>query len=328
MRQDLRELATRSTASGRAATSRVWRRSPPRPRRSSDSVAVMTFANITREPADDWIGTGIAETVSSDLKNIHGLTVIGRARVYDALRNLSSNAHLDESLAIDIGHRLGATWVVVGGFQRMGELVRITANFVEVATGEVRRTVKVDGRINDIFALQDKIVYELSQGLNVVLHGTEIADIERRETDSVEAYESYARGMMNLRQASRDSIDRAIAAFEDATRHDPEYALALGRPRRRLRAQRDLPQRREMLNEGDRDRAARARDRPRARRRAQWLGAALLALGRIDDAIVAIREAIRLEPDNGQAHQALARAYWVGKGDFAAAIPEFERRSS
>ena len=124
----------------------------------------MTFANITREPADDWIGTGIAETVSSDLKNIHGLTVIGRARVFDALRNLSSDAQLDDSLAIDIGRRLGATWVVVGGFQRLGELVRITANFVDVATGEVRRTVKVDGRIDDIFALQDKIVFELTQG--------------------------------------------------------------------------------------------------------------------------------------------------------------------
>ncbi len=136
----------------------------------------MTFVNITREPADDWIGTGIAETVSSDLKNIHGLTVIGRARVYDALRNLSSSAHLDESLAIDIGRRLGATWVVVGGFQRLGELVRITANFVDVGTGEVKRTVKVDGRIGDIFALQDKIVYELSQGLNVVLRGTEVAE--------------------------------------------------------------------------------------------------------------------------------------------------------
>src|SRR5258705_7139222 len=86
------------------------------------SVAVMTFANITREPTDDWIGTGIAETVSSDLKNIHGLTVIGRARVFDSLRNLSSNAQLDESLAIDVGRRLGATWVVVGGFQRLGEL--------------------------------------------------------------------------------------------------------------------------------------------------------------------------------------------------------------
>ncbi len=158
------------------------------------SVAVMTFANITREPADDWIGTGIAETVSSDLKNIHGLTVIGRARVYDALRNLSSTANLDESVAIDIGRRLGATWVVVGGFQRMGEVVRITANFLDVATGTVRRTVKVDGRVSDIFALQDKIVYDLTQGLNLVLRGTEIAEIERQETKSVEAYRAMRAG--------------------------------------------------------------------------------------------------------------------------------------
>jgi tetratricopeptide (TPR) repeat protein len=56
-----------------------------------------------------------------------------------------------------------------------------------------------------------------------------------------------------------------------------------------------------------------------------WLGAALLNLGRTDEAMAAIREAIRIEPDNGQAHQALARAFWVGKGDFASAIPEFER---
>ena len=186
----------------------------------------MTFSNITREPADDWIGTGIAETVSSDLKNIHGLTVIGRARVFDALRNLSSNAQLDESLAIDVGRRLGATWVVVGGFQRLGDLVRITANFVDVRSGQVRRTVKVDGRIGDIFALQDKIVFELTQGLNVALRGSEVADIERQETKSVEAYESFARGMMNLRLATRDSIERAIAEFEEATRHDPEYAMA------------------------------------------------------------------------------------------------------
>ena len=129
--------------------------------------------------------------------------------------------------------------MVVGGFQRHrrpgahhGELRR---------RGDRRRcarTVKVDGRIGDIFALQDKIVFELSQGLNVALRGTEIADIERQETQSVEAYESFARGMMNLRLATRDSIERAIAAFEDATRHDPEYAHGLGRARRRLRRSR------------------------------------------------------------------------------------------
>ena len=212
---DLRQVADELDGAIRPASSRAIAATA---RPVDSSVAVMTFANITREPSDDWIGTGIAETVSSDLKNIHGLTIIGRARVYDALRNLSTDAHLNDSLAIDIGRRLGATWVVVGGFQRIGGMVRITANFVDVATGAVRRTVKVDGTIDEIFALQDKIVYELSQGLNLVLRGSEIAGIERRETRSVEAYRSYARGMMNLRQATRDSIERAIAALRGSRR--------------------------------------------------------------------------------------------------------------
>jgi tetratricopeptide (TPR) repeat protein len=56
-----------------------------------------------------------------------------------------------------------------------------------------------------------------------------------------------------------------------------------------------------------------------------FLGSSLLGLGRIDEAIAEIREGIRLESDNAQAHQALARALWIGKGDFVAAIPAFER---
>jgi tetratricopeptide (TPR) repeat protein len=323
MQRDLRQVAQSLELAPRG-TSRVTA-APAAGDAVESSVAVMTFANITREPTDDWIGTGIAETVSSDLKNIHGLTIIGRARVYDALRNLSTDAHLNDALAIDIGRRLGATWVVVGGFQRIAGVVRITANFVDVATGEVRRTVKVDGRIDDIFALQDKIVFELSQGLNVALRGSEIADIERRETRSVDAYESYARGMMNLRQATRDSIERAIAAFEEATRHDPDYALAwaaLGAAYGLKGSFMSIP---EMLDHAvATERRALAID-PQLADAHMWLASALLTQGRTDEAIAESREALRIEPDNGQAHQALARAYWVGKGDFAAAIPVFER---
>jgi tetratricopeptide (TPR) repeat protein/predicted Ser/Thr protein kinase len=320
---DLRDVAEGLDAAPRAS-SRVMA-STQAAGTVDHSVAVMTFANITREPVDDWIGTGIAETVTSDLKNIHGITIIGRARVFDALRNLSTDAHLNDSLAIDIGRRLGATWILVGGFQRIGTMVRITANVVEVATGAVKRTVKVDGRIDDIFALQDKIVFELSQGLNVALRGTEIADIERRETRSVGAYESYARGVMNLRQATRESIDRAIAAFEDATRQDPEYALAwaaLGGAYGLKGSFLSLP---DMAHQAmDMERRALAID-PQLSDARTWLGTSLLSLGRTDEAIVEIREALRLDPDSGQAHQALARAYWVGKGDFATAIPLFER---
>jgi tetratricopeptide (TPR) repeat protein/predicted Ser/Thr protein kinase len=288
-------------------------------------VAVMTFSNITREPADDWIGTGIAETVSTDLKNIHNLSVIGRARVYDALRHLSNDAHVNDALAIDVGRRLGASWVVTGGYQRLGGMIRITANFVDISTGEVQKTVKVDGKIEDIFALQDKIVYELSQGLNVALQGTEVAEIERQETRSVEAYESFARGMMNLRQATRESMERAIAAFEEATRHDPEYAkawAALGGAYSLKGSFMSMP---EMIHRAiEIERRALAID-PELADAHVWLGTGLLGLGRIDEAITEIREGIRLEPDNAQARQALARALWAGRGDFASAIPEFEK---
>ena len=322
LQNDLRHLAA-ALDSTRARTSRVA--AAPQAARIESSVAVMTFANITREAADDWIGTGIAETVSADLKNIHGLTVIGRARVYDALRNLSTDAHLNDAVAIDIGRRLGATWLVVGGFQRIAQVVRITANLVEVSTSALRRTVKVDGRIDDIFELQDKIVYELSQGLNVELEGTEIAGIERQETRSVEAYESYARGMMNLRQATRESLDRAIAAFEDATRHDPEYAKAWAALGAAYGLKGSFLSIGEMLHQAiELEHRALAIDPDNVDARV-WLATALVGLGRIDDGIVELREALRLDPDNGQAHQGLARAFWIGKGDFAAAVPEFER---
>ena len=321
LREDLHEVA-RGLTTGQPGTARM---AAPRANGLCCSVAVMTFANITREPADDWIGTGIAETVSTDLKNIAGLSVICRARVFDALRNISSSGRMDEGLAIDIGRRLGAAWVVVGGFQRLGELIRITANFIDVSSGEAKRTVKVDGRLTDIFSLQDKIVFDLSQGLNLALRGSEIAQIERRETRSVEAYESYARGMMNLRLATRDSMERAIAAFEAATAQDPEYALAwaaLGGAyalKGSFMAMPDLARR-----AIDMERRALALD-PGLPEAHVWLGSALLGLRRTDEAIAAVQQAIRLDPDNGQAHQGLARAYWVGKGDFAAAIPAFER---
>src|SRR6478672_2625850 len=114
-----------------------------------NSIAVVTFTNITREPADEWIGSGIAETVSADLKNVQGLTVIGRERVFDALRNLEapSSTGQDDRLAIELGRGLGARWIISGAYQRIGESIRITARFVEMATGAVLRNVKIDGRL-------------------------------------------------------------------------------------------------------------------------------------------------------------------------------------
>jgi serine/threonine protein kinase/Tfp pilus assembly protein PilF len=295
-----------------------------------NALAVMTFANITGEPKDEWIGSGIAETVTSDLKKVRGLSVIGRERTFEVLKDLNTGqlTDFDETVAIDIGRRLAASWILGGGYQRIGEMIRITARVIDVDTGEVIRTVKIDGDIKEIFALQDKIVYELSQGLNLELGTSEINEIEAEETQSVEAYESFSRGMINLRTGSRDSLDRAIHYFEKAAEMDPNYAGAwaalsaaydlkggfLSIPELSLKAV-EYAEKAVKLN-------------PSLSHAHQFLGGAYSTLGRYDDAIASMNEAVRLEPNNAGAHGSLARAYWLGKGMVEEAIVELEHAVS
>ena len=294
---------------------------------SATTVAVLPFANITREPTDDWIGSGIAETVTADLKTIRGLTVLGRERVFDALRDLGSSdsGSLDERVSINVGQQLGATWLISGGYQRLGDVIRITARGVDVASGTVIRTVKIDGQISDIFGLQDKIVYELSQGINLKLNPSEVAAIERQETKSVEAYEMRSRAMMNLMEGSPQALDRAIHLLEKATSEDADYAAAwaaLGAAydfKGQFLSLRDLS-----LKAVDMERRAIAID-PQLADAHRWLGMALLSVTRYDEAIVAIEEALRLEPGDANVYSALGRAYWIGKGDLDAGVSHLER---
>jgi tetratricopeptide (TPR) repeat protein/predicted Ser/Thr protein kinase len=290
------------------------------------AVAVMTFANITREPTDDWIGSGIAETVTADLKNVRGINVIGRTQVFDALKHLSAaDLQRVNDQVIDVGRRLGATWIVGGAYQRLGSQIRITAEFVEVKTGRLIKTVKVDGKIDDLFTLQDKIVYELSQGLNVSLQPSEIQAIARDETDSLEAYEAFSRGTMNLRVGTPDSMDRAVQLFEQAIGIDPHYASAwalLGvtcNLKGQFLTLPDLTKRGVQALEH-----AVALDPNHATAHA-GLGSAYLAAGRFDDAIRTIQHATELDPTSALAHGTLARALWIGKGEIEAAIATLER---
>ena len=287
------------------------------------TIAVLTFANVTGDAADDWIGTGIAETVTADLKNVRDVSVIGRAQVFEQFKNVNAETGRNsDSLAIEIGRRLGAWWVVSGAYQRIGERIRITAQLVEVLNGTLLRTLKIDGRVGDIFELQDRIVFDLSRTLNVKLGKAEADAIERDETTSVEAFEAYSRGVLNLRSAGRDAIDRAITLFERAVQLDPRYAAAwaalggaytlkggfLGMPQ--LQDKAIVPLRRALeLN-------------PSLASAHVWLGGALAAQGKLDEALASLRRAVEIEPDNADAHQTLARAYWLSKGMVPEGIAE------
>ncbi len=289
------------------------------------SIAVLTFTNLTRAPSDDWIGTGIAETVTSDLKNVQNLAVISRGQISELLNAMRPTERASEHLPVEIGRRLGAWWVVSGAYQRLGERIRVTAQLVEVLTGKLIRTVKVDGRVDEIFELQDRIVFNVSRGLDVKLGREDAEAIERDETRSVEAFEAYSRGVLNLRSAGREAMDRAIGLFERAVTLDPSYATAwsalagayylkglfLGLPDLHRKAM-EQARRAIALN-------------PALANAHVWLGSALLQLGEVDQGMAALEAAEQLDPDNADVHQTLARAFWLYRGMIAEGVAELRR---
>ncbi len=288
------------------------------------SVAVMTFSNITRDANDDWLGTGIAETVSADLRSLPGVTIIGRERVSEVLRRAAPGDPGEEAL-VEAGRVLGARWIIAGGFQRLKESLRITARFVEVSTGTVLRTVKIDGPISEIFTLQDQIVADLSRDLCLDVGEPENSPTGADETHVMAAYEAYSKGLINVRASSRDSLDRAILLFERAAELDPGYASAL------LALGSACADKSEYL--GVPELGARALEyfrkvialRPASAEAWRNMGSSLLFLRRDDEALAAVRRAAELAPADAAVASTLGRILFVGKADFRAAADELER---
>ncbi len=294
----------------------------PGPAAPASTIAVLDFSNITKSPEDDWLGTGIMETVTADLKGVEGLTVIACERVCEIERRLRASGAGESDLTGRLARELGARWVVTGGFQRLGDRVRITARAADVDTGVVLTTVKADGAMADLFDLQDRVVKELASGFR---EGARPPSGGGEATHVLDAYEAFSKGLVNLRAESRESVDRAILFFERAVTLDPGYArawLELGAAYDTKATYLAMP---ELL-----ERALECFEKclalePRLPRAWRELGGTLVALGREDRGFEAIRRALQLDPDDASAHAALGRAQFIGRGDFTQAADAFER---
>ena len=144
--------------------------------------------------------------------------MIGRDALQSALRAGGS--------PVEAGERLGARWLVRGGYQRIGERLRITSTLIEVSTGDAVAAGKVDGHWDDVFALQDRVVADLMAALELNLDSSDLARIAAPETLLLEAYEHYAQGRKKFHILGKDSLEEAKQLFEKAIDLDPRYAVA------------------------------------------------------------------------------------------------------
>jgi tetratricopeptide (TPR) repeat protein len=131
----------------------------------------------------------------------------------------------------EAGKELRVHAVLSAGFLRAGEKLRVTAQLLDVTTGDILWSDRIDAEGSDILALQDGIAQRILEGLRLELTDLEAEKLGRRATDNAEAWEEYLRGRDNFgrfifRTIDAEDCDAAMANFKRAIELDPHFALA------------------------------------------------------------------------------------------------------
>jgi TolB-like protein/Tfp pilus assembly protein PilF len=180
---------------------------------SEKSLAVMPFANLSRDSENEYFSDGLAEEILNALSGVTELRVAARS---SSFYFKGRTTELQE-----IAQRLRVAHVVEGSVRQLGKRVRVTARLVDARNGFQLWSERYDREMADVFELQDEIARAIAGRLKVAL-----LTGARRPTSNMEAYELYLHGHHELNQRSPTSARSAVQYFERCIALDPDYALA------------------------------------------------------------------------------------------------------
>jgi len=302
LRNDLAEIQGRSSPSAAAAQA---------------SVAVLPFADMSREKDQEYLCDGIAEEILTALAKVRGLRVSAR-----------TSSFLYRSTALDtreIARRLGVAALLEGSVRKAGERLRIATQLVDAASGYHLWSERYDREMTDVFAIQEEIARNVADALQVTLSPGERNALGRPAARDVRAYDYYLRGRRYYFQYRRRSAEFALEMFERAIEIDPGYARAWAgvadcaaflflyvERSERNRARAESASRRALELDPELAEAHASR------------GVALSAAGDATQAQAAFESALRLDPGLFEAHYFYAR-HAFAQGDPEKAILLYEQ---
>ena len=325
------------------------RSSAPAPAAPPASIAVLPFADLSPGKDHDYFAQGLADEILTALTHVDGLRVAGRT---------SSFAFHGKDVTVEqIGRALHVAVVLEGSVRAEGQRVRVVANIVNAADGYHLWSETYDRELTDVFAVQDEIARAVVAALAV--KGADRApSTEAYRTRDPEVHAQYLLGRLFWNR--QDGKGRAVRAFEKALAREPTYApawaglaiavfdvgdrsqTAAGLEagcRRGLAAARRAIKLDPTLSEGFSTRGflrqvcrwdweGASEDLQRALAlspgdsyaRRRW-GVLQLALGRVPDAIAALRTSISADPLSALTWR------WLGVAELAASNPRSAREA-
>ncbi len=184
------------------------------------SIVVLPFDNMSPDPEQEYFADGISEDLTTDLSRLSGLFVVARNAAF-AYKGAQADVRR-------VSQELGVRYALEGSVRRAGDRVRINAQLIDAVTGGHLWAQRYDGRLDDVFDLQDQVVRKIVTALEVHLSDQEERMLEHRYTDSGQAYDHFLRGQALWSRFTREDNEAARQMFAKAIEIDPRFARAYG----------------------------------------------------------------------------------------------------
>jgi adenylate cyclase len=182
------------------------------------SMTVLPFQNMSGDAEQDYFVDGMVEDIITGLSRIKWLFVIAR-----------NSSFTYKGKAVDIrqvGRELGVRYVLEGSVRKAANRLRITAQLIEAETGAHLWADKVDGALEDVFDLQDKITAAIVGIIEPNIRRAEIERAQRKRPENLDAYDLYLRALPHLASVMPEDAAIGIDYLEKALKLDPNYAAA------------------------------------------------------------------------------------------------------
>jgi eukaryotic-like serine/threonine-protein kinase len=244
---------------------------------SRKSIAVLPFDNLSSDKENAYFADGVQDQVLTDLAKIAELKVISRTSVLEYKPGAPRNLR-------EIGQQLGVAYLLEGSVQRAAGKVRVNAQLTNASTDAHLWAETYDSDLADVFAIQSDIARAIAKQLRARLSAVEKADIDRKPTSNLAAFDLYTRGkvlidLSDSGENSEESLRAGIDFLNQAVQRDPTYIAAYCQ-------------------------LARAHD-------ALYRSGIDHTASRLAQAQNAVDAALRLSPDSGDTHLALAMHLYV-----------------
>ena len=187
-----------------------------KPTNAPPSIAVLPFANMSRDADDEYFSDGLAEEIINLLAQVPGLNVIARTSAF-AFKGKNEDIR-------KIAETLGVTTVLEGSVRRAGTRLRITAQLIRATDGFHLWSQRYDRELIDVFAVQDEISAAIFEALQLKLSPQAAA--KPRYTPKLPAYEALLKAKYFHWKVTVESMEQAQEFYQQAIALDPQYALA------------------------------------------------------------------------------------------------------